>query len=255
MRATVSIIALSALFAAGTANADLIGATFGAGGWSQDPGGDVNYEGDDFDVDDELGLDKETGGYAYAKIEHPIPVLPNFRLFYQQASFDGTGTVSDTRSFGGITFSRDEEVRSEANLDFVDGTLYYEVLDNVVSADLGLNFRYMSGDVTVTKTSGARAGESETVDLDVILPMGYAMLRADIPTTGLFLKAEGAFVGYDGNRIADVMLGGGYEFDLVAASIGVEAGYRSQQLKLNDVEDADADVSIQGPYAGVVVDF
>ncbi|MBA1148647.1 TIGR04219 family outer membrane beta-barrel protein [Ectothiorhodospiraceae bacterium WFHF3C12] len=252
MRATVSIIALSTLFAAGTAHADLVGATFGAGGWSQNPGGNVNYEGDDFDVDDELGLDEETGGYAYAKLEHPVPVLPNVRLFYQEASFKGTGTVSESRSFGGITFSANEEVRSEANLDHIDAALYYEVLDNVVSADIGLNFRYMTGDVTVTRTA---TGESEKVNLDVVLPMAYAMLRADIPTTGLFVKAEGSFVGYSGNRIADVMIGGGYEFDLVAASIGVEAGYKSQQIKLDDVEDADADVSVQGPYAGVVVDF
>lgn len=253
MRATISIIALSALFAAGAAQADVIGATFGAGGWSQDPGGWVQYETDDeFDVDDDLGLDEETGGYAYARFEHPVPLLPNVRLHYQQASFEGTGRIQETITFGDVSFRTNDEVKSEANLDYIDGTLYYEVLDNVVSADLGLNIRYMTGDVEVTRIS---TGETEKVDLNVAFPMGYAMLRADIPTTGLFLKAEGAFIGYDGNRIADVMLGGGYELDLMAASIGLEAGYKSLQVKLNDVEDADADVSVQGPYAGVVVDF
>lgn len=252
MRGAIGIISLSALLAAGTAQADLVGATFGAGGWSQDPGGWVNYDGEDFDVDDDLDLENNTGAYAYAKIEHPVPLLPNVRLYYGQSNFDGDGTVTAERTFGGITFQRDEEVRSEVNLDYVDGTLYYEVLDNVVSADLGLNVRYMTGDVEVTHVD---SGESEKVDLNVAFPMAYAMVRADIPTTGLFLKGEGAFIGYGGNRIADVMLGGGYEFDLVAASIGIEAGYKSQQIKLDDVDDASADVSVQGPYAGVVVDF
>jgi len=253
MRGITGMIALSALLGAGTAQADLLGVTVGAGGWSQDPGGWVQYKSNDqFDVDDDLNMDKETGGYIFAKIEHPIPVLPNVRLYYGQSSFKGTGTVDRTRSFGNITVIANEKVKSEANLDYVDGTFYYQLLDNVVSLDLGLNVRYMSGHVKVTRVA---TGESEEANIDFAFPMGYAMARVDIPTTGIFLKAEGSAIGYNGNRIVDAQIGAGYELGLVAANLGVEAGYKSQQIKLDDVDNASADVSVKGPYAGVYVDF
>ena len=83
-----------------------------------------------------------------------------------------------------------ELVRSAVEFEQTDITLYYELLDRVVSLDLGLNTRYVDSRM---QTSGEISG-SESADVSGWAPMLYAAVGGELPFTGLSLGAQGSLI-------------------------------------------------------------
>lgn len=247
---------VAAFVAVSPVAAKKLGGEIAVGGWHHDPSGWVEYPNDapgdnKVDADDDLHLDSQTDIYARAKFEHPIPILPNIRVAYVHTETEGDGTVSKNFQFGDITVGANEPVHSEAKLDNFDGTLYYEILDmESVDLDLGLTARYLDGYVKVTDK---RTGLNDQADINQVVPMVYGNVRFAIPfLEGLSLGAEGNWVTYDGSTLYDVQADARYIF---AVGLGLEVGYRYEKIKLDDIDDTDADIDIQGVYGGVVWDF
>ncbi len=226
-------------------HADVIGGEVSLGYLNISPSGDFAYKGDSVDVEDTFGWGDESSISLKGYLEHPIPMLPNVRLAYTNFDFSGSGTVTAIR-FDNKTYSGN--IDSAMNLDVIDATVYYEILDNWVSLDLGLNAKYLDGDASV---SNAILGESKA-DLSIVLPTLYAKARFDVPTTDLSFQAEGDIITYGGNTLYDITLSSRYTFLL---GLGVEAGIRLMKFKLDDVDDVTADVDFNALYAAVVWDF
>ena len=247
-----AILALGAV----TASADTIGGEIAVGGWYHDPSGWIQYPNDlpndisRIDADDDLGLDSQTDLYLRAKIEHPVPILPNIKLGYVRTETTGDGHIDRDFTFGDISFTVGEDLDSEAQLDNYDATLYYELVDTVVDLDLGLTVRYFDGYVKVTnKTTGL----DDSTDIDFVVPLLYGNFRWPMPfVEGLSVGAEGNWITYDGSTLYDIQ--GDVRYTL-AMGLGAEVGYRWQKVKLDDVEDTDADIDIEGVYFGFVWDF
>ncbi|WP_457596104.1 TIGR04219 family outer membrane beta-barrel protein [Hydrogenimonas sp.] len=253
-----SLLVASALLLAGgvSAQADALGGEIAIGGWNHDPSGWIkypNYLGDEnkLDADSDLNLDTETDLYLRAKLEHPIPIVPNVRVSYVRTASSGDGTISKNFTFGDITFGANEKVHTEAQLDQYDGTLYYEVVDmEKVDLDVGLTVRYIDGYVEVTSRT---TGLSDRADISQAVPMLYANARLPIPLLeGLSVGAEGNWISYDGSTLYDIQGDLRYTF---LGGLGAEAGYRWQKIKLDDVDDTDADIDLKGFYMGLVWDF
>jgi outer membrane protein len=251
-------LAVATLLAAGTVtlSADTIGGEVAVGGWYHDPGGWIkypNYLPDDvskLDADDDLNLDSQTDIYLRGKLEHPVPLLPNVRVAYQRTESSGDGRIDKDFTFGDITYSAGTDIHSEAQLDSYDGTLYYEVVDTGIDLDLGLTVRYFDGYV---KVQDKTTGSSDTSDVQFVAPMLYGNVRIPIPfLEGLSVGGEGNWVTYDGSTLYDVQADARYVFPM---GLGFEVGYRYQKIELDDVEDTDADIDIQGFYGGLVWDF
>ncbi len=250
MRATITAGLMAALAASSIpAWADTAGVYLGTGTWSQDPNGDLRYQGDEIDVDDDLNLGSERQGYAWLALEHPVPLLPNIRLSGVNVQTQGRGSVTTSFDFGGQTFNVSEDIDSDVRLDQRDATLYYEILDNVVSIDLGLNIKYIDGDARIRSLTTATEASAA---FNAYLPMAYGRLAADLPFTGLSAGIEGSAVSYDGNHLVDYTLRAAYESKY---RIGLEAGYRRQQLKLDDVDEVFTDLGIEGVFVGVFAHF
>ncbi|WP_353661575.1 TIGR04219 family outer membrane beta-barrel protein [Hydrogenimonas sp. SS33] len=258
MAKRLSLFACAALLTAGiSANADTLGGEIAIGGWNHDPSGWVKYPNDvpddqsKVDADDDLNLDTETDLYVRAKLEHPVPILPNIRLAYVKTESEGDGTISRDFTFGDITVGVSDKIHSEASLKNYDATFYYELLDNdTVGLDLGITARYLDGYVKVTDKT---TGESDSHDIDFVVPMVYAGARIALPfLEGLSVGAEGSGITYDGSTLFDIQGDLRYTFGM---GLGAEAGYRWQKVKLDDVDDSDADIDIKGFYAGLVWDF
>lgn len=249
MKIKASLATLVLAFS-GTAAADVAGFEAGAALWRHDPNGWVEDDdaGDRVDLDDDLRLDTENSGFFWVAIEHPVPTLPNLKLRYTPVEFSGSGTVSEGFTLDGVTFNVNERVDSEADLGQADVIGYYEVLDNVLDLDLGLNVKVIDATVRVTSRT---TGRSQTLDFAAPLPLLYARAGFDLPLTGLSVGAELSGIAYSGNSITDGMLFVRYE----RAFLGAELGYRQMRLKLDDLEDVGADVDIGGAYAGVYADF
>jgi len=243
-------LALVAVAHAPAAQADAVGFEFGGGAWQKSYSGTASdADGRSFDVEDDLGIDDNRNGYFWAALEHPVPVLPNLRVERSSLDTDGEGTVTRQFTFKGQTFTANEDVESTLDIQQTDLIAYYEVLDNWASLDIGLNVRMLDGDVRIESQDRNR---SEERSFSSPVPMAHAALRFDVPLAGAWVGAQGSGISYSGSRFIDVRAMAGYEFDF---GLGFEAGYRRQNLKIDDIDDFDADLDADGAFAGAYFNF
>lgn len=236
----------SLLLAAPTAHADVIGLGASISYWDSDLSGQASNQGDVVDVENDLNLDSDTNANTSLYFEHPVPILPNVRLNYTLVEQSGRGRLSG--DFDNIPVGvTGADVRSDLDLEQLDLTLYYEVLDNWVNLDLGLTARDLSGELVIQELGAGQAVSRTKVD--AVVPMGYLAARFDLPLTGVSLGAEGNFVSYSGDSLHDFNAYGQLEI----AVLQLRAGYRQMSIDYEDGDDA-LDVELDGPFisAGVV---
>ena len=232
--------------------ADLAGVRVGAEAWSYDISGTARYNSsdasNDIDVNTDLGYSDDTLTTIYAVIEHPLPLLPNIRLSYSKVDTSANGTLRQTVVYGNVVFFANENVHSSLELEQTDVTLYYELLDNIVSLDLGFNAKYIDSSANIT---GEISG-SESADVSGLVPMLYAGVGVDLPFTGLSVGAEGSAVQYRDSEFYDYALRLRYTSPW---HVGIDAGYRAIRLDLDDFDKSFANVEFDGPYAGLHLSF
>lgn len=224
--------------------ADVLSVSIGGGMWQADPSGYLRNAIDptNVDVNDDLFWKKEDQGYLFVTLEHPVPIIPNVRIMATNLDYSGSGTASFT--LNGETFSG--TVSSEGSFDQTDITAYWEVLDNVVSLDLGLTAKLLDFSYSVAST-----GVSTSDSLSATFPMVYGLVGAS-PIPGLFLGVEGNWIGYDGNNLTDFTAKVSYTTDFF---LGIEGGYRSQTYELDDVDGYFGKLEFKGPFIGAYLKF
>ena len=221
----------------------------GAGTWQQGYGGDVTSGLTEVDVENDLGLDDdERNVVLYAALEHPVPGLPNIRAQYMSMDTSGDNLLGRTIEFNGQSFTVAEAVNTQFDLTQTDAVFYYELLDNVVSLDLGLAITLLEGEISVQSTVASASAE-----FDEVIPMLYGKARVDLPLTGLWIAAEGQGISYDGNSLIEYNAHVGYETEI---GFGIEAGYRGIVMELDTFEGVQkAKIDISGPYAALNYHF
>ena len=228
------------------AAADTIAGLYaGAGIWRAGPDGNIGATSAEFES---LGLSSGSNGFVYVAVEHPIPLWPNVRLQHTRLASRGEGTLSSRFQLDDVEFATGEPISTDLDLAHTDAVLYYEVLDNVVSLDLGLTLRLFSGHASVASRSQSL---SESIDIDLAIPAAYGSASIGLPA-GLAVSAAGHFVGYSGNSLSDLSAHVAWSYES-AIDLGVELGYRRIALKVDD--DAQTDVGLGGPYAAVAFHF
>jgi outer membrane protein len=240
---------IPALLLAAPVYADtVLGVYAGAGSWQQEYSGTVASGLVDVDVEDDLALDDENNNMFYAAVEHGVPLLPNVRLQYVEISPAGDSVLTRPIDFNGAVFNMSDPVATDVELSQTDVVAYYQLLDNVVSLDLGLGVRWVDGYVAVASTL-----ESSRAELKGVLPMLYAKVRVDLPFGGLWIAAEGQGTGYDGNSLIDATAQLGWESKW---GVGAEAGWRMFRLELEDYDEfSGADFDVSGPYMALNFHF
>jgi len=243
MRKLMLAVGGSLVLVAPLSQADVVGLGASVSYWDSDLSGKAATNNDVVDVENDLNLDGDSTANASLYLEHPVPVLPNIRLNYTQVKQSGRGDVG-LAGFDGVT----GEVQSDLDLEQLDLTLYYEVLDNWVNLDLGLTARDLSGELVVRDVDG-NFNPSET-KVDAVIPMGYLAARFDLPFTGVSVGAEGNFISYNGDSLLDFNAYGQYEM----AVLRFRAGYRQMSIDYEDGNDR-LDVEIGGPFVSAGVSF
>lgn len=240
MRKLTLAVGSSLILATPFAQADIVGLGASVSYWDSDLSGNVANGNNAVDVDDELRLKDDGNANASIYLEHPVPLLPNVRLAYTLVQQSGNGAL------GGQYDEVDAgDVRSELDLEQLDLTLYYEILDNWVNLDLGLTVRDFSGELLVQN-----ATQSSVTKADAVLPLGYVAARFDLPLTGVSVGAEGNFIAFDGDSMRDFNVYGQYSISLLQ----LRAGYRQIAVDYEDGSDV-FDVKIDGPFISAGVTF
>lgn len=177
-------------------------------------------------------LDRKGTVQASVAFEHPVPVIPNVKVKYTKLD---TETEENTVN------------KTDINLDHTDLILYYEILDNVVKADVGVGATRLNGDVKQFGTS---------VDIDEYSPIIYAEVGAKLPFTGLSAKAEATYTNVNDVKITDAQAEVQYNFvQSMLLDLGAKVGYRIMNIELDDMDKRDMKFEFKGPYIGLDAHF
>jgi len=215
----------------GLAQADLIGVKGDLSYWNYN--GEANMAAQTSAPDQDL--DRKGSAQLSLAIEHPIPLIPNAKIRYVNLK-----TQTENEVAGQPVYDLD--------IDHTDFILYYEVLDNIVDADIGFGASNLNGDV---KTLG-----SNKTDIDKTIPVIYGSAGVKLPFTGLSAKAELLYSNVNDTKITDAQAELQYNFiDNLLVDVGLKAGYRILDIKLDDYEKNDLKFNFKGPYIGLDVHF
>jgi len=199
--------------------ATILGFQAGTGIWSQTPSGTINST-----IGTETLTETEKDeSYVYFVLEHPVPLLPNFKYATTATTAAGSG------------------VNTVFDLDQTDATFYYEILDNVVSLDIGVTARKVDG---VFATGGSSTTFSETV------PMIYAAAEIALPA-GFALVGEINTISSGDDDITDITAKLTYTTDF---NLGIEVGTRTQSYEVS-IDTVQTDIEFSGLFAGVYFKF
>lgn len=235
-----------ALTTACQANADtLFGIYAGAGTWQSEYAGEI---GKPATSAGDLGMSDSNNNFYYIAIEHPIPFFPNIKVQQNNITSEQSSAIENNFSIGNIYYPSGSVVATDFDLSYTDAALYYELLDNWLTLDLGVTLRKYSGYLEATSASS-----SDKTDIDISVPLAYGRMQFDLPLTGFFAGFEGNYISYDGNDLADYSAKIGYSFDS-ALDLGVEVGYRALTINIDD-DDVHTNVDIKGPYAAALFHF
>jgi outer membrane protein len=197
------------------AHADTLGFVVGAGSWGQSASGSLAAP----PVASTSFTDGASSTFTWASIEHPIPLLPNFKYVNLPVSASNAGGDSLT-------------------LNQTDMIFYYEVLDNWISVDAGLNLKSIDGSITAS---------SVTQTFKPIVPMAYVKGAVEIPATNVTVGAEISSL----SGFTDMDYYVSYESSI---GVGVQVGQRTQKIAFN-VSDVSSDITLGGTYMAVFYHF
>lgn len=248
MRKLILAMGGAAVLAAPLAHADIVGLGANVSYWDSDLSGKAASNGDVVDVENDLDLSSDSNVNLTAYVEHPVPLLPNVRLNYTSIEQSGRGELGADFDNIIVNLGGATEVDSDLDLDQLDLTLYYEVLDNWVNLDLGLTVRDLDGELRVQEVGGNQAvSESE---IDAVVPMGYLAARFDLPFTGVSVGGEANLISFDGDSVYDYNAYGQYEISMLQ----LRAGYREISIDYEDGDD-ELDVDLGGPFVSAGLRF
>lgn len=173
-------------------------------------------------VDDSAGMDGDNT-VAYFAFEHPIPFVPNVKI----------QTSDMSAALGANTI----------DLSHTDSIIYYEILDNFISVDIGFTSRSFDGSFDF----------GTPVVMDDTTTMLYAAAEVIVPITGLSVGMEvHKDFGLDDNRIDDIKIRVRYE---ILSGVGLELGQRTVTMTLNESAPATSALEFDGTYLAVTYTF
>lgn len=255
MKKVLTTLACGLVLASGL-SADFVRAEIGAGVWMQGPGGEISPENPSttFNGEDALKSDVASQAYVWMFIKHPVPVVPNLRLEYVKASGEGsvTGKFQDFEATGNL---------SNIDLTQVDIIPYYNLLDNTffVTLDVGVDLKVIASDYTaegVTLSSTTPTIGDYTKTESVVIPMGYARVRGQIPFAGVGAEADVKYIKYGESTVYDVRAKLDYTLTFIPViQPGIELGYRVQKFEINDIPNLELNIDFAGFYAGAMLRF
>ncbi len=222
--------------------ADFVGLNIGANHWTPDVTGSFKSKTSNTDstinLKNDLGYKDDSSTSLSLSFEHPVPFIPNIKYSGYDLNSSSVKNTTGTLRFNGEDYSGN--INSTLDLSHNDIVLYYELLDNWVNVDLGLDFKKFDGKVSVSDTT-----RSGTIDVDETIPMLYLAARFDLPLTGMYIGANIQQLSVGDSSSEDTTLMVGYESK---SGLGVEGGIKTFSLDLKDANNLDTNLEYDGIY-------
>lgn len=258
MKKTIIAAGLATLLSASVQADTLLGLYLGGHIWDAQASGNLAEKNSTSGnvISQEFNFDDQQQGSFYIAFEHPIPLIPNIKISSTVLDTDGQTLITEADfSFGDISYPVNTTVDTVFDVNYIDYTFYYEILDNdLVTFDVGITARDIDGSISVTDDIGVLSISEE--NFSAIVPMLYGSTIIGLPFTGFNVFAQGNYTGYDDSSIYDFQAGVSYAvLDNLAVDLNVELGYKVVKMEIEDIDDVYADMEFKGIYAGATVHF
>ena len=228
------------------ASAEFIGLNIGTNHWSPDLTGSFNSANNgSIDLSSDLGFKDHSTSSLSLSIEHPVPGLPNVRYQGYNLNSSSSSNLANPITFEGTAYNGN--INSTLDLSHNDIVLYYELLDNWVNLDLGLDLKFFDGKVAISDNTN-----TSTVDVDETIPMLYLSARFDLPLNGMYIGANIQQLSLGDSSAEDSTLLIGYESK---SGLGIEGGIKTFSLELEDANNLDTNLEYDGIFLNGYFNF
>jgi len=242
---TVFAISTCSWLMIGTAEAEFIGLNIE--GYSAQAS--QSYNSSSIDLVDDLDIDNPAQTSMVLILEHPITLLPNIR--YQSYNMDSSSNHTKNTNFSlnqgspGIGLDNNASYDLESN----DLVLYYQLLNNWMDLDMGVDLKHLDGQVS-------QSGPGNNIDIDETIPLLHLSARVDLPISGLYLGANInsniVDLGISEATAQDSTIMLGFEN---RAGLGIAGGIKSFSLDLNNSNNTDTDLNYDALFVNGYLNF
>lgn len=222
--------------------ADFVGINIDDNHWLKNQSKSINSYNDSIDLIDNLDNDDRSQSLVLI-LEHPISAIPNLR--YQSYNLnssesnrsvlnpgiDGAGVTSGNRLPSSFSLSQDDIV------------LYYELLNNNLNLDMGIDLKRFNGEVEFSGIG------SSAIRLDETIPLLYLSAHYDLPYDGFYLGAHFNNFSLGDSIVEDSTIKLGYQSD---AGLGFEGGLKSFSYEF---DDTDTNLEYDGLFLNGYIQF
>jgi outer membrane protein len=231
----------------GTAEADFVGLNIGVH-TSQSANVFNRSSSSSFDLVDDLNIDNTAQTSMVLILEHPISALPNVR--YQGYNLDSSESSGVSSQNSGSTAIAGMSTTTSFDLNHEDIVLYYQLLNNWVDLDMGVDLKRFDGQVSQVGTSGS------SIDVDETIPLLYLSARVALPVSGLYvganINANVIDLGLSQSTAQDSTIMLGYES---GTGLGFEGGIKSFSVELNDSDSLNTNLEYDGLFLNGYFNF
>lgn len=222
-------------------NADFVGLNIGTNHWMPDLTGSFKSNNDStIRLGNDLGYKDYSTTNLSVSFEHPVPALPNLK--YQGFDLNTSSRRSNVTNpiiFDGTSYTGN--INSTLDLSHQEIVLYYELLDNWINLDLGLDFKMFDGKVSISDD----VNPGSSIDVDETVPMLYLAARFDLPLSGFYVGANIQQLSIGDNSAEDSTVMIGYESKI---GLGIEGGFKTFTLDLEDVNTLNTNLEYDGLF-------
>ena len=204
--------------------------------------------GNGIDLVDDLDAESSEQSSLLLILEHRISALPNLK--YQGLALESP-RGSQPGSRNGQPSSSGDESRTSFELSQDDIVLYYQLPGRQLDVDLGVDLKRFAGEI-----SSAGPDSTTRVDVDETIPLLYLSARYDLANSGFYvganINANIVDLGLSKSSAQDSTIMLGYDS---GSGLGVEGGYKSFSLNLDNVDSLDSNLEYDGLYLNGYFNF
>jgi outer membrane protein len=226
----------------GTAEADFVGLNIGVH-TNQSAHTFNRNSASSIDLVDDLNVNNPAQTSMVLILEHPISVLPNIRYQgYNLDSSESSGMNLEANSNGNAAIAG-KTTTTSFDLNHEDIVLYYQLLNNWIDLDMGVDLKRFDGQVSQAGTTGS------SIDVDETIPLLHLSARVALPVNGLYvganINANVIDLGLSQSTAQDSTIMLGYES---GTGLGIEGGIKSFSVELNDSDSLNTNLEYDGLF-------
>ena len=230
----------------GTAEAEFVGLNIGVH-TSQSANTFNRYSSSSIDLVDDLNVNNPAQTSMVLILEHPISVLPNIR--YQGYNLYSSES-SEVSLEAGSTAIAGKTATTSFDLNHEDIVLYYQLLNNWIDLDMGVDLKRFDGEVSQAGSTGS------SIDVDETIPLLHLSARVELPVNGLYvgakINANVIDLGLSQSTAQDSTILLGYES---GTGLGIEGGIKSFSVELNDSDSLNTNLEYDGLFLNGYFNF